>query len=61
MDPSDEVLVHRVKEGDRDAFGTLHARYVTALTRHIHGIVRDEAAADDLCQETYLRVWDQVG
>jgi RNA polymerase sigma-70 factor (ECF subfamily) len=45
---------------DEAAFETLTSRYRGPLLRHLISTVRDGAAADDLLQETLLRVWTRA-
>jgi len=57
---SDSELVNGVLERDDRAFGLLFDRYAEALHRHASYIVRDEAAAQDVVQEVFLRVWNRA-
>ncbi len=57
---SDQELIRRIQAGDAGAFDALFDRYSRMLRRHMAGMVRDEAAADDLLQETFLRVWTRA-
>ncbi len=53
-------LMRRVTGGDRAAFRTLvetHQRPLSAYTRRMLG---DEGLADDVVQETFLRLWTQA-
>lgn len=44
--------------GNDDAYTTLYVRYAARLLGYIHSIVgSEEAAADDLFQETFIRLW----
>ena len=55
-EPSDEVLVGRVAAGDLTAFSLLYDRYdrpVYAMAAHLLGV----GEADDVVQETFLRLW----
>ncbi len=54
---SDQELIERVCERDASAFETLFERYGEVIRRHLARTVRDEAAAQDLLQEVFLRVW----
>jgi len=57
MHPADEVLVVRyVKEADQAAFATLVNRHQERVFGYLQGMVRDREVANDLFQETFLRV-----
>ncbi len=58
--PSDQNLVERVRERDARAFETLFERYGELIRRHLARITRDDAAAQDLVQEVFLRVWTRA-
>jgi RNA polymerase sigma-70 factor (ECF subfamily) len=66
-EPSDEDLVARVVARDEHAFEQLYARYGEPIRRHLAHIVRTDAhhppqaAAQDLVQEVFLRVWIRAG
>jgi RNA polymerase sigma-70 factor (ECF subfamily) len=57
---SDDALIERVRAGDAAAFDALYARFAAPLHRYVLGTVRDEAVADDLVQEVFLRVWTRA-
>ncbi len=50
-----------VQRGDRDAFGSLLSRYQNRLYRYLLRWVHEEAAAEDLFQQTWMRVLDNIG
>jgi len=57
VDPSDEVLVLQyVEQGDDRAFRTLVERHQERVFGFIFGMVRDRDVANDLFQETYIRI-----
>lgn len=57
MHPSDEQLVTAYLErGDQHAFRQLVERHQERIFGYLLGMVRDRATADDLFQETFLRV-----
>ena len=58
--PSDRKLLEQVQQGDEDGFETLHGRYADHLHRYLLRLVHDPAAADDLLQETLLRLWSRA-
>ena len=57
MEQTDEDLVGGVVRGEQEAFAILFERYRVDVCRHLQGIIRDAAAADDLTQEVFLRLW----
>jgi RNA polymerase sigma-70 factor (family 1) len=54
---SDKDLFARIAEGDETAFHQLFAVYVPLLQPTIYKIVKDGHAAQDIIQETFLRLW----
>jgi RNA polymerase sigma-70 factor, ECF subfamily len=54
---SDEALMGKVQARDACAFEALYARYRDRVRGHLMGVVRDPAAAEDLVQEVFLRLW----
>ncbi|MCA8982283.1 MAG: sigma-70 family RNA polymerase sigma factor [Planctomycetaceae bacterium] len=58
---SDARLVEETKAGDKQAFGSLVLRYEKRLYRVIYRFVREELLAEDLTQETFLRVYENLG
>lgn len=57
---SDQDLVARILERDAHAFETLFERYAETIRRHLKRIVDNEAAVQDVVQETFLRVWTRA-
>jgi RNA polymerase sigma-70 factor, ECF subfamily len=61
LEQSDEDLLSKVQEGEKDALGCLFRRYgrtVHALGRRV---LRDKAEADDLVQEVFLYIYRKSG
>ncbi len=54
---SDLDLMLRVRQGDAGSFDELLRRYRTPLVKYFCRMVRDEALAEDLAQEAFLRVY----
>lgn len=54
---SDLDLMLRVRQGDAGSFDELLQRYRTPLVKYFCRMVRDEALAEDLAQEAFLRVY----
>ncbi len=51
----------RITGGDRAAFATLMARYLTPVFRYAFSLLHEAGTAEDVAQETFLRVWRQAG
>jgi RNA polymerase sigma-70 factor (ECF subfamily) len=56
----DAELVRRLQKRDPQALGELYDRYGRVAYTLILRIVRDAATAEDLVQETFLRIWNRV-
>ena len=57
MTRSDVQLMLDVKAGDDVSFGLLLQKYRLPLVNFLYRMVRDTATAEDLAQETFLRVY----
>jgi RNA polymerase sigma-70 factor (ECF subfamily) len=58
--PSDTQLIQRIQGHDSEAFEVFYIRYRQLICNHITSIVRDDAVAQDLVQEVFLRVWTRA-
>ena len=58
---SNAALMARVQAGDLDAFEPLVRRYERRLFGYFLNLVEDPAAAADLAQETFVRVYRAAG
>jgi RNA polymerase sigma-70 factor (ECF subfamily) len=56
----DEDLARRLQRRDPEAMADLYDRYGRLAYSVIFAIVRDTGVAEDLVQETFLRVWNRV-
>ncbi|SFV08655.1 RNA polymerase sigma factor RpoE [Pseudoduganella namucuonensis] len=54
---SDQLLVDRAKEGERQAFDLLVAKYQRRLLRLLARIVHDPVEAEDVVQETFIKAY----
>ena len=57
---ADPELVERLKRRDPQAMADLYDRYGRLVYSVILRIVRDGSTAEDLVQETFLRIWNRV-
>jgi RNA polymerase sigma-70 factor (ECF subfamily) len=55
--PSDEELMHRLRDGDDQALAPLMARWEIPVKRFVFRIVGNPAEAEDLAQEVFVRVY----
>jgi len=51
----------RLRKGDQDALTAIISRYQHRLYRYLLRLVREPALADDLFQQTWLRVIEKIG
>lgn len=56
----DRDLARRLKARDQRAMSGLYDRYGRLAYSLIYRVVRNTGAAEDLVQETFLRVWNRV-
>ncbi len=56
----DEELARRLQRREPDAMADLYDRFGRLVFSVIVAIVRDAAIAEDLAQETFIRVWNRV-
>jgi RNA polymerase sigma-70 factor, ECF subfamily len=60
MEQPDEELIGGVIRKEQEAFAVLFRRYRQTVHSHLVQILRDSAAADDLTQEVFLRLWHRA-
>jgi RNA polymerase sigma-70 factor, ECF subfamily len=58
---SDEVLVGRIANGDRDAMRLLFIRHNLCIFRFLLRIVGNDVTAEDLLSDVFLDVWRNAG
>ncbi|HBN79615.1 MAG TPA: RNA polymerase subunit sigma, partial [Planctomycetaceae bacterium] len=57
---SDARLIEDARQGDKQAFRGLVLRYEKRLFRVIYRFVHEDTLAEDLSQETFLRVYENL-
>ncbi|HTM35302.1 MAG TPA: RNA polymerase sigma factor [Terriglobales bacterium] len=58
---SDEEVVRRVLDGETALYELIMRRYNQRLYRVARGILRDEAEAEDVMQDAYVRAYEHLG
>lgn len=53
-------LIQKAQSGDRNAFGEIYQLYYKKIFRYCSFNVYDSAAAQDICQETFVKAWKKV-
>lgn len=61
MNPSDESLVARMAQGDRDALSSLYGRHAPKLLGLLLSMLGGKAEAEDLLHDVFLEVWRHAG
>lgn len=56
----DTALLERLRSRDPDAMGELYDRYSRITYSLIYRVVRNQSVAEDLVQETFIRVWNRI-
>ena len=56
----EEEIIRQAQDGNADAFEQLYRRYSKRVYHLCLGIVKNEAEAEDLTQETFLRVFRKI-
>jgi RNA polymerase sigma-70 factor (ECF subfamily) len=59
--PGDDALVASAQKGSEAAFAELVRRYQRAVYRVAWALTRNDADADDLAQEAFVRAWGAIG
>lgn len=57
---SNEMLLARIAGGDKTAFQALYRATAGTLNAVCLGVLRDKAAAEEVLQEAYVRVWQNA-
>lgn len=60
VNPSEEGLARRIRGGEPGAFDEFFDCFAGPLLAYLDGMVRDRSAAEDLLQETLLRVYQRI-
>src|SRR3954471_21890411 len=58
---TDEALVARAVDGDVDAYAALAERYYGSCARIARRMLRNDADAEDVVQDTFLRAFRAIG
>ena len=58
---ADADLVALVRDGNGPAFAAIMQRYNPRLYRVARGVIRDDAEAEDVLQEAYVRAYAALG
>ncbi|TXB64113.1 RNA polymerase sigma factor [Phaeodactylibacter luteus] len=56
-----ETIIKRLQSGDRAVMSTLYDEFAPALYGVVLRIVHDEAIAQDIVQETFIKAWKNGG
>lgn len=51
------ILIKRAQEGDKDAFGEIYNLFYKKIYRYCQFHTNNIELAQDICQETFLKVW----
>lgn len=57
---SEEELVLLLKQGSKEAFDQLYRQYAAVLYGIVNKVVADEQTAQDVLQETFVKIWNNI-
>ena len=57
MDNNEKSLLQKIKQSDRNAFQQIFTKYHPILFRYIYYRIKNYSLAQDIVQETFLKVW----
>lgn len=57
MRSDDDLLLSQLKKGDKEAFDKLFYRYAGKIFNFAKSFCNDDADAEEVVQETFLRIW----
>lgn len=57
---SDAELIRAYREGDEDALAILIRRHIGSVYRFLYRMANDAQTAEDLTQETFIKVWKHL-
>lgn len=60
MESPEHILLDAVRRGDREAFATLYDRYSAALYGVILKVVKEEARAEEVLQDAFVKIWRNI-
>lgn len=58
--PEIQSLILRVKQGSEAAFSEVYDRYCGAIHAAVRQFIKDEDLAQDVLQETFIKVWKNI-
>ena len=58
---AEQDLMKRIAEGDQAAFSQMVSLHMTDIYRFAYSILRDATRAEDITQETCLKLWTRAG
>lgn len=58
---SEAELIQLLKQQSQDAFNYLYRNYAAVLFGIVKKVVRDEVTAQDVLQEVFLKIWNNIG
>lgn len=58
---SEEELIHLLQQQSRDAFNYLYRQYSAVLYGVVYKVINDEHISQDVLQEVFVKIWNNVG
>lgn len=58
LNPTEQYLIESIKEGDLKSYEFLFKSYYSNLCKYARNIVLNEATAEDLVMDVFVRIWE---
>ncbi|MFI5265552.1 MAG: RNA polymerase sigma factor [Candidatus Levyibacteriota bacterium] len=55
-----KTAIQRAQDGNREAYGEIYKLYYKKIFRYCSFNTRDNSAAQDICQETFVKAWKKI-
>ena len=55
----DNVLLQKLKQGDKKALETLFKTYYSSLVKFARNILKNTEQAEDITQDVFIKIWDK--
>ncbi len=59
MNNPEKEILHRLQQGDKNAFGSLYSYYKDPALRFCVSIIKDKEEAENILHEVFIKIWNR--